>query len=293
MQVRAELVRPSQQRAQARRRVALPAFRRLGAQQRRERRHLHRQVRSRQRSRRVALQPRLVGEPVVGAGERAQGLVAARGVAVGLGGGDGRLAEQVDRGGDPVAPEPAQRGQRRTRVLADDEAMRHVAHAGGAGGAERRATRLRVAHPHRRAQRRRAVADLVEKARQVRRQVVERAAGGDDVDEAKERRAQLVVLRGEVHRAVVERLERMAAVGRETRRAARGRPARSQLERRGRVRAAIAHRLRRGGLGRRREIGNARRVRSRRDLLGAGRAAAGVDLLLVVAARVALRRRLA
>ena len=58
------------------------------------------------------------------------------------------------------------------------------------------------------------LADLVEEARQVRREIVERAAGGDDVDEAKQRGAQLVVLGREVHRAVVERLERVAAVRR-------------------------------------------------------------------------------
>ena len=180
-------------------------------------------------------------EAVVRAGQRRERVGAARGVAVGLGGGDGRLAEQVDRRGDPVAPELAQRGQRGPRVLADDEAVRHVAHAGRAGGAERRAAGLRVAHPHRRAQRRRPLADLVEEAGQVRGEVVERAAGGDDVDEAKQRGAQLVVLGGEVHRAVVERLERMAAVRRE--RVVQRAPDALDLglERRGRVRAAVAH----------------------------------------------------
>ena len=56
VQVRAELARVAQQLAQAGRGVALSALRRLGAQQRRERRHLHRQVRARDRPERVGLQ---------------------------------------------------------------------------------------------------------------------------------------------------------------------------------------------------------------------------------------------
>ena len=207
--------RLAQQRAQPRRGVALAALGRLGAQQRGERGDLHRQVRPRDGAGGVGLEQGLCVEALVDGGERRQRVGAARRVAVGLGGGDRRLAEQVDRRADPVAPQLAQRRQGGLRVLADDEAMRHVAHAGGAGGAERGAAGLRIAHLHRRAQRRRAVVDLLEKAGQVGGEIVERAAGRHDVDEAKQRGAQLVVLRGEVHGTIVERLQRLATVARE------------------------------------------------------------------------------
>ena len=72
--------------------------------------------------------------------------------------------------------------------------------------------------------------DLVEEAGEVAREVVEVAAGGDDVDEAEERGAQLGVLRGEVHRPVVERAQRLGPGrgqgGRQLARRRRGRPAR-------------------------------------------------------------------
>ena len=49
----------------------------------------------------------------------------------------------------------------------------------------------------------------------MRREVVERAARGHDVDEAEERRAQLVVAGRQPHRLAVERLHRVAGRGRE------------------------------------------------------------------------------
>ncbi len=206
-------LRVSQELAQPRRGVALTALGGLGAQQRGERRDLHGEVRPRDRAGAVALERRLVADALVDGRQRVERVRAARRVAIGLGGRDGRLAEQVDRGRDPVVPEAAERRDRGGGILADDEAVGHVPDPGGAGGAERRAPGLRVAHPHRRPQRRRAPVDLLEVAGQVGGEVVERAAGGHDVDEAKERRAQLGVLGGELHRAVVERLERVAAMG--------------------------------------------------------------------------------
>ena len=135
---------------------------------------------------------------------------AALGVALGLVLRDRRLAEQVDRRGDAVLPEVAQDVHRRLRALADDEAVRHPPHAGGGGGAERLAARLRAAHPHGDGDRRRRLADLAQEAGQVAGEVVEVAAGGDDVDEAEQRRLELLVGRGEVHRLVVDRLQRVA-----------------------------------------------------------------------------------
>jgi hypothetical protein len=116
-----------------------------------------------------------------------------------------------------VLPEVLEHARRLARGLADDEAVRHVLHAGRRGGAERLAPGPGLRHPHRDLQRRRAVVDLVEEAAEVAREVVERAAGGDDVDEAEQRRPEVGVLRGEVHRLVVDRLQRVAARPRQRR----------------------------------------------------------------------------
>ncbi len=124
--------------------------------------------------------------------------------------GDGRLAEQVDRARDAVLPQLAQRAERRLRALADDEAVGHVLDAGGRGGAERGAAGPRGAHPHRDRDGRRRGLDLAEEAGQVAREVVQRAAGGDDVDEAEQRGLELGVLGGELHRLLVGDLERVA-----------------------------------------------------------------------------------
>ena len=210
VQVGAELVRAPQQRAQAVGGVLLAAPRRVGPQQRRQRRHLHRQVRARQRAGAVALELRPL-RPLPGRRhERVERVGAAVGVALRLGLGHRRLAEQVDRGRHAVLPQVAQHAERRLRVLADDEAVRHVLDAGRGRGAERGAPGLRAAHPHRDADRRRRRVDLAEEAGQVPREVVEVAAGGHDVDEAEQRRLELGVLRGEVHRLLVERLQRVA-----------------------------------------------------------------------------------
>ena len=179
------------------------------------------------------------GQRAAARAERVERVGAAVGVALGLGGGDGRLAEQVDRGGDAVLPQVAQHAERGLRVLADDEAVRHPPHAGGGRGAERRAAGLRAAHPHRHADRRGRLLDLAEEAGEVAREVVERPAGGHDVDEPEQRRLELGVLRREVHRLLVDRLQRVARDrhrGRQTaaqRRAARS-PVRARPPRRGR-----------------------------------------------------------
>ena len=57
--------------------------------------------------------------------------------------------------------------------------------------------------------------DLVQEAGQVPREVVERAARRHHVDEPEQRRAQLAVAGGELHRAGVERAHRVAGAGRE------------------------------------------------------------------------------
>ena len=199
-----------QQRPQAVGGVALAALRRVGAQQRRERRDLDREVRARERPGAVALEPGARRPALGGARDRVQRVRAAVGVALRLGLGHRRLAEQVDRRRDAVLEQVLQDAERRLGVLADDEAVRHVAHAGGGGHAERAAARLRVAHLHRDSHGRRGRLQLAEEAGQVPRQVVEAAARRDDVDEAEQRRLELGVGGGEVHRPVVERLQRIA-----------------------------------------------------------------------------------
>ena len=86
------------------------------------------------------------GQPRRGRRQRLQRVQAACGVAVGLRLRDGRLAEQVERDRGAVLPQVARSARtRRARRLADDEAVRHVAHAGRRGRAQRRPARLAVA----------------------------------------------------------------------------------------------------------------------------------------------------
>ena len=96
VQVRAELARAAQQPTQPVGGVALAALGRVGPQQRRERGDLDREVRARERADAVALERRALRPAARGGGERLQRDVAALGVALRLGLGDGRLAEQVD-----------------------------------------------------------------------------------------------------------------------------------------------------------------------------------------------------
>ena len=207
VQVGAELARLAQQPAQALGGVALAALGRLGAQQRRERGDLHGQVGARQRARGVGLELG-AGGPLGGLPhDGLERLRAALRVALRLRLGDGRLAEQVDRARDAVLPQLAQVAHRGLRRLADDEAVRHVLDAGRGGAAERGPAGARVAHLHRDGDRRRRLLDLAQEARQVRGEVVDVPAGGDDVDEAEQRRLELGVAGGHRHRLVVERLQ--------------------------------------------------------------------------------------
>ena len=83
VQVRAALVRAAQQRAQAVGGVALAALGRVGAQQRRERGHLHRQVRARERRRRESRSScGRAGQRRGGVGDRVERVRAAVGVAL-------------------------------------------------------------------------------------------------------------------------------------------------------------------------------------------------------------------
>ena len=145
------------------------------------------------------------GQPRWRAGELRERVLAARRVPVGLGLGDGRLAEQVDRAGHATVPQVSQHAERRRRRLADDEPVRHVLDPGRGGGADRGARGAVVGHPHRRRERRRRVRHLAQELPQVAGEIVERPAGGRDVDEPEQGGLQLLVGRREVHRALVER----------------------------------------------------------------------------------------
>jgi hypothetical protein len=104
-------------------------------------------------------------------------------------------------------------GQGRQRLLgvrADDEAVRHVADAERRGDPQRPAPGRPLGGAHRRADRYRALVDLVEVLAQVPCQLRRRAAGRRHVDEAKERRPQLLVVRRRLHGTLVERPHRMA-----------------------------------------------------------------------------------
>ena len=151
-------------------------------------------------------------------------LAAARGVAVGLGAGDGRLAEQVDARGHAVrhrssSTPVASRGVSPTMKRC---AMCLTPAAAAAPSAWRPAldSDMRIA----------TCSDggrsptSSRKPAEVAREVVERAAGGDDVDEAEQRGPQLGVLRGEVHRLVVDRLAADCGSPRATPRRDRARP---------------------------------------------------------------------
>ena len=202
------VARAAQEAAQAVGGVALPALRRVGAQQRGEGGDLDGQVRARERAGAVALELRAApGQLARRGGDDVQRLRAAGGVALRLGLRDRHLAQQVDGAGDAVLPQVAQDAERRLRVLPDDEAVRHVADAGGRRRAERRAARARARHLQRHGHGRRRLLHLAEEAGQVAREVVERAAGGHDVDEAEQRRLELGVLRGELHRLGVRGLQ--------------------------------------------------------------------------------------
>ena len=134
---------------------------------------------------------------------------AAGGVAVGLGGGDRRLAEQVDRAGHAPTPQAPEHAERAGRGLADDEPVGHVPDAAGGRRPERGAAGPvpGSASPPRSGA---GLGHLGQEAGQMAGDVVERPAGGHDVDEPEQRGAQLLVARGELHRPGVERAHGMA-----------------------------------------------------------------------------------
>ena len=146
-----------------------------------------------------------------GVGDRVQRLGAAVGVALRLGLRHRRLAEQVDGGRDAVLPQVAQVAERRLRRLADDEAVRHVLDARRPRPGPARAAppwSCPSSSPPRSAAAARSTSSR--KRGQMAREVVEVARRGHDVDEAEQRGLELGVRRGEVHRLVVDRLQRVA-----------------------------------------------------------------------------------
>ena len=155
--------------------VVAAEVRSLQAHQRRQRGDLDGQVHPRNRPHGVALEPRPLGPRRRRPGERLERLVAALRVAVGLRRRHGRLAEQVDGGGDPVAPQRRSRTARHA-AIPDDEPMRHVAHGRGRGRAERGAARRRVAQLDPRPPATSALGDLLQVGDQVGGEVVDRPA---------------------------------------------------------------------------------------------------------------------
>jgi hypothetical protein len=204
VQVGARGLRAAQELAQARRGVGLAELGRVGPQERRQRGDLHGEVGPGERSCAVGLEQRARRPRRGGGRELVERVGAAGGVGVGLGAGDRRLPEQVDRGRNAVLPQTGEDLRRLLGRLPDDEAVGHVLDAARGGGAQRGAPGLAAAQPHGLLERHGLLVDLREEAAEVLREVVDRPAGGDHVDEAEQRRLELRVARGEVHRLVVE-----------------------------------------------------------------------------------------
>ncbi len=97
--------------------------------------------------------------------------------------------------------------------LADDEAVGHVLHAAAAAAPSAARPALVCAIRIAAASGGGRSGSSSQEARQVAGEVIERAAGGDDIDKPKQRGAQLAVARGEVHRACVQRTQRIARAG--------------------------------------------------------------------------------
>lgn len=131
-------------------------------------------------------------------------------VAIRLRAGNRGFSEQVHRGGHRALPQLAQHRLGVAGIAANDEAMGHMPDAGCGGCAEYRATRPCVGDAHGRLQRHVALLELSEETHEVLGQVVERAAGRYDVDEAKQRGPEFLVARRQLHGPIVEHVERPA-----------------------------------------------------------------------------------
>ena len=202
VQVRTDLLRRAQEGPEPGLGVRDPELRRLRLHLRGERGDLDAQVDPGSDVERGA-----GGPPAGRLRQRPERVVAALGVAVGLGGGDGRLAEQVHRGGRAVLPQALEGGDGVGRVGADDEPRRHPVHRepgdrpdGRAAwrGASRRAscgTRPARAGP----------LHLAEERSEVGGQVAPVGARGSDVHEAEERGPQRGIAREQLHAPVLER----------------------------------------------------------------------------------------
>ena len=129
-------------------------------------------------------------------------------VRVGLVGGHGRLAEEIDGARDAVLPECAQDAGGVLGRLADDEAMGHVPNAGRGGGAKRGAAEPAAGDAARRATAAGLIVELGQEAGEMGGKVVERPARRHDVDEAEQRRAQLAIACGQLQGSLVGGLER-------------------------------------------------------------------------------------
>ncbi len=185
----AEVARQAQQRPQPAGGVGGPTLGREGPQQRGERGQLDREVGALQRPVGVGVEQRLVG-PIPGdLSQPAQRLGAALEVCLGLGLGDGRLAEQVDGEGLAAPPHPAQVAGRVGDVAPGDELPgekrgRRPAHQ--PVGGERQPRRSAGAQPSQ-AERQPLALDLPHERPQVGSPVAGPAAGGGHVDEAEHR----------------------------------------------------------------------------------------------------------
>ena len=121
------LVGAAQHRLEARARSRDAFLRGERAEERRQRRGLHRDVGARQGAPRVLLEVRPSRPGRARRHQRVEQLGDALRVAIGLGVGERVLAEQVDGARLPLAPEPGEAGERRGRRLTRDELAGHAA----------------------------------------------------------------------------------------------------------------------------------------------------------------------
>ena len=210
--VRVQLARATQDRAQPRQRILDPPLRRIRADRRRERRHLHRQVRPRQAPKGVGFQQRPLGPAARALRQHPQRVHAAGRIGIRLALAHALLAQQIQRAADAIPPHALDARQRMRDGRADDEAVRHalcrLARRQRRGLAAEGRARERRRNPPRAARRPR----LRQQRCQVLAQLAPVAARRPHVDEAEQRRAQVLVARAHPHQGLIQPSSRRAPV---------------------------------------------------------------------------------